>query len=310
MNIREGGNNLFISHQNADPDAIASLYMLWVRYGGTIGLPNPPDSMGRRLMEHLDMEPVIAPDPGDYELVVVVDTPDPRQLEPMVLPDEGVIVIDHHRVALWEREVIYEDRRSCAEIIYDMIKPEDLSSREATAMVAGMLSDTSNFRRADHLTFKTLWEVMSRSGVTVTQVRNILQRPRTYSEKICRLKGASRSTHERVNGYLIACSHVSSFESSVCNMLLLAGADIAFVASQRNDDILVSARVTSELVEEGFDLGLLFHRISSAFHGITGGGHPGAGVLRGKGDADDVLVSMLEETRALIQKEGLERLRD
>ncbi len=310
MNIREGGNNLFITHQNADPDAVASLYLLWKRYGGVFGLPNGPDSQGKRLMEYLEIDPVIDPDPQGYESVIVVDTPDPKQLEPLVLPDEGVTVIDHHRANLWERDVTYEDRKSCVEIIYDMVRHRDLSDKEAIAVIAGILSDTSNFRRGDQLTFKTLWEVMSRSEITINQVKKILQRPRSYSEKICRLKGASRSSHERVNGYLIAYSFVSSFESSVCNMLLFAGADVAFVASQRDDEILISARVRSELIEEGFDLGHLFNGVSKVCEGVTGGGHPGAGVIRGKGKVEDVLEQMVKGAKDQIHKEGLERGRD
>ncbi len=310
MDIREGVNNLFIAHQNADPDAIASLYLLWTRYEGVIGLPNGPDSRGKRLMKYLDIEPVVAPKFDDFDLVVVVDTPDPKQLEPMVLPDEGVMVIDHHQVNLWDRDIIYEDRKSCVEIIYDMIKPGELTDREAVAIVAGILSDTSNFRRGDHLTFKILWDVLSKSDITIDQVHNILQRTPSYSEKICRLKGASRSSHERVNGYLIAYSFVSSFESSVCNMLLLAGADVAFAASQRDDEILISARAKSELVEAGFDLGYLFNKVSQACDGISGGGHRGAGVLRGKGKVEDVLERMVEEAKSWIRKEGLERSRD
>lgn len=310
MELEEGGNYLFIAHQNADPDAIGSMYLLWSRYDGVIGLPNDPDSRGKRLVEYLEIEPVICPEIDGYDKIVIVDTPDPRQLEPITIPETGFIVIDHHQNNLWENDVIHEDRTSCVEMIYDMIEPDKISTKEAVAILAGILTDTSGLRRGDSFTFRTLSRIMSKTDVTIDLVQNILSRPRSYSEKICRLKGASRSYHSRVNGILICSSSVSSYESSVCNSLLNTGADVAFVASKKNDEILVSARVKSDLVENGFDLGIVFKKVTEVCKTVSGGGHQGAGVLRGKGDVKTVLDCLIKGAEEHILSMGIERSKD
>ncbi len=307
MYIPSGGDTLFLSHQNADPDAIGSLYILGSRYEGHIGLPDKPSAVGKRLAEYLELDYRVCPDVSVYEKIVVVDTPDPNQLNPIELEESDLLVIDHHKTNLWEREVFFRDRTSCAEIIYDIIEPSELTEKEGVALLAGIIADTSNLRRGDSLTFKTLSEIMSLSNVTIEQVLSILSSKRSYSENICRLKGAKRSSFQKANGYIVAYSKVSSYESSVCKMLLSAGADVAFVASQRGNDVLISARAKSELLKKGFDVGKIFKNTSESFKGLSGSGHPGAGVIQGEGDAENSLSYIVDKALEMIRESGIEK---
>ncbi len=305
--IRPGLKTLFLSHQNADPDAIGSLYFLHNRYGGEVALPNSPDRKGKPLAEYLEFEYQFPPLKEDYEQYVVVDTPTPSQLDPISVPTKKAVLIDHHTTNGWDVDIIKEDKTSCAEIIYDMVSPKTLSKDEGIALIAGILTDTSGLRRANVDTLRTLAEMMELSGVAISEVYSIISSQRTYSEKICRLKGAERSKHVREKGFLIAYTYVSSFESSVSEMLLRVGADISFSGSQRSNEFLISCRSKNEVINRGVDMGKLFHRLTEKEDNISGGGHPGAAVLKGKGDVEEYMEKLVRRTRAVIKEKGISK---
>lgn len=313
MDFFEGKKTLFLSHQNADPDAVGCLYFLRNRYGGIIGLPDEPDKRGKRLANFLEMDYSICPSPAEYEQVVVVDTPDPKQLEPIPVIEEKTIVIDHHKSNRWDEwdiQLIYKDRGSCAEIIYEMVEPEDMTEKEVFALTAGILTDTSYLNRADERTFRILAELFSHSEITISQVKKELFKRRTYSEKICRLKGAKRSSFEKVNGYLIAYTKVNSFESSACDILLKAGADVAFSVSERDEGIIISGRTRDSMLKLGMDLGAMMKVISSTKENTSGGGHPGAAVFKGNCDSDKVLRELIAKVTEEIKVKGWYRRKD
>ncbi len=303
--IRPGLKTLFLSHQNADPDAIGSLYFLQKRYGGDVVLPNSPDRKGKPLAEYLNLRYKLPPLTEDYEQYVVVDTPTPTQLDPISIPLEKAVIIDHHPTDGWEVEVHKEKRTSCVEIIYDMVAPEKLSKDEGIALIAGMITDTSGFRRATVDTFRTLADIIELSGASISEVYDTISSRRTYSEKICRLKGAERSLHVRESGLLIAYTYVSSFESSVSDMLLRTGADISFSGSQRDENFLISSRVRNDIIKMGVDMGQLFNELAKEFDNVSGGGHPGAAVLKGKGEVEEFTERLVRRTRAMIKERDI-----
>ncbi len=305
--IRPHLKTLFLSHQNADPDAIGSLYFLQNRYDGDVALPNPPDRKGKPLAEYLCMEYILPPLREEYEQYVILDTPNPSQLEPINPPEEKTIIIDHHPVDGWGREIYSEDRTSCAEIVFDMEDPDVLARDEGIGLLAGILTDTSGFRRGDSKTFRTTATIMERSGADIQDVYQVISSKRTYSEKICRLKGAERSSHIRENGFLIAYTFVNSFESSVCEMLLGAGADISFSGSQRGDDFLISSRGRNDLIRYDLDLGRMFHNLADEHENIYGGGHYGAAVLKGEGDVTEYMKLVVDGSRDMIKEKEVSR---
>ncbi len=308
MEFEKGIPTLFLSHQNADPDAIGSLNFLKSRIGGEIALPDAPDSTGKRLVNYLDIKYTLNPDFSEYEQGIVIDTPDPEQLKPIELDGiEKLIVIDHHPTNHWDGKIIYEERTSCAEIVFDLLKPDKLSKKEAIGLMAGMITDTSHFKRADPLTFRTAADILEKGGISLQQVTDIIKEDRRYSEKISRLKGAKRSKYLEINGYLIAYTKVSSFESSVSNLLLIAGADISFTASQRDDKFLISGRAKEELTKSGIDVGKILKTIGDTKEGVSGGGHLGAAVLKGTGEVDEFLDECVDCAVNEIREQGLNR---
>ncbi len=311
MRIKKGLSTLFLSHQNADPDAVGSIFFLKNRIGGDIGLPDPPDEVAKRLVEYFSMEYTLEPDLSKYEQIIVIDTASREQLRPIEIDDvEDLIVIDHHSSNHWKHDVIFQKRTSCAEIVYDLIHPEEITEKEAVGLLAGIMTDTSHFRRADFQTFRIASEIMEKSSVKVEQVANIIEKERSYSEKICRLKGIQRSDYIEVNGYLVAYTRVKVFESSVSNLLLNAGADIGFTGSKRDGMFLISGRVDADLVDSGIDIGKIFKDIAASETEVSGGGHEGAAVLKGIGDCDKYLEKCVDHAVDHIRKKGLGRAKD
>jgi nanoRNase/pAp phosphatase (c-di-AMP/oligoRNAs hydrolase) len=94
------------------------------------------------------------------------------------------------------------------------------------------------------------------------------------SEKIARIKGATRTKHYKVNNQIFTFSYTSSYESSLARALINLGADFALtVASQEDKETRISMRCTKAFVEKNnINLGDIANRFTSIFPG-TGGGH-------------------------------------
>ena len=108
------------------------------------------------------------------------------------------------------------------------------------------------------------------------------------SERVANMKCIGRSKFERVGDMIVATSYGGSFEASGCRALMAAGADVAFVSSQRDDNFRLSARATQEMVRRGINLGEIIKGIG--YETTTdGGGHDGAAGLSGIGDVEAML---------------------
>ena len=83
-------------------------------------------------------------------------------------------------------------------------------------------------------------------------------------------------------------SRVSTFEASAERSLLICGADIVFIGSNRKGDLRISARAKPHILGMGIHLGEFMSRIG-AETGNQGGGHDGAAGINGKGNVDQVL---------------------
>jgi len=285
MEIKENKKTLFLIHQHADPDAVGSSYFLSQIFSGDVASPTPPSRLGKTLSSFLDLDVQRTVDFKNYEQIVVLDTSNPSQLEPLVIPKDKdiTLVIDHHLSNSWEDdiELHFEDRTSCSEIVYDMVKKEDLTEKEGIALISGILTDTSFLKRGDSRTFLSLGEILEKSGVSIQAVKGVLYESRSYSEKIARLKGGKRSSFTEVDGVIIAHTEIGAFEGSVTSYLLKGGADIAFCLnrSKKKNALRISGRASEKLVKKGMDVGKIFTDLSKKRKNMDGGGHPGAAVL-------------------------------
>ena len=160
--LRGSSTLLIVMQDNPDPDAIAASAALKelakrsvgvtcsVAYGGTIGRAE-----NRELAHYLGFtfHPFRQIDPGQFDLIALVDTQPGTGNNPLsaeVLPD---IVIDHHPIRRATRRVPFTDVRSnygaTSTILWEYLSEAQIvpDLRLATALLYGIRSDTQDLGR-------------------------------------------------------------------------------------------------------------------------------------------------------------------
>jgi len=296
-------NILYLCHRNADPDALGSAFALKEAIGGTIGVIDGCDRVASQIAKQLNIEYVLNP-ADDYDLVVVVDTSTLTQLNGFQL--KNYAVIDHHATTSLNDNAVFflhRNRSSTAEIVLRVLNSmgAPIKRRTAFALIAGILTDTGNFKHASADSFRAVAELIELSGIEYGEVMDVISSiPQDVSMRIAFLKAAQRAVIEKVDEWIIVTSQVSSFSGSAASNLVLVGADVAFVASKTDDVVKVSARARKYAINAGVNLARLMEEISAKFKG-TGGGHEGAAGMDAYGDPDSILASCVEHARASLR---------
>lgn len=295
------GRKLVLIHGNADPDAFGSAFALRSSFPDVdICAPGGLDRLAKVVAKNFRYEPLTFADREQYDTIIVLDTSSPEQLGEMNNHDESWIVIDHHaRSDKWYPSQYYcdETKRSCAELIYNLLVEADVTiSKEAgLSLLTGMLTDSGHFHYATPALLKCFSDVLLAAGVEIDEVFDLTDIESDVSERIAVLRGGQRLRFDRVGQNIVAISLGSSFESSVCKGMLQLGADISFVASQRDEMFRLSARARPEMVRAGLHLGKLLEDVGKETTG-EGGGHPGAAGLTGVGDAEAMANICMSKT--------------
>ena len=296
------GRKLIVVHGNADMDALGSAYALRCAFpDADIFAPSGLDRVTKMVAEKLDIAVLDDADPADYDLTVVVDTssPDLFQREGFSIPDDTLIIDHHAPTGKWEGKDYHCDpeRTSCCEIAYSIIKaagkvPDRTSG---LAILGGILTDGGHFQFADNECLKTFAEVMEVCDIPMDEAMLLVRAPMNMSERQAALKAAGRSRFERVGDMIVAVSFSTSYEAASCRALLAAGADVAFIGSQREDQFRVSGRATQEMVRRGVKLDEIMGELSGETF-TDGGGHGGAAGITGTGDAEAMCHMCLQKT--------------
>lgn len=284
-------------HGNADMDALGSAYAIARCFPGcAIFAPDGLDRVSK--MVAAKTETAVREGSGEgFDMRVAVDTSSPEQLLDPDIPVD--VVIDHHRPSgRWDRVplmVCDEDRTSCCEMVKDLIDLAgvDMPRDAALMLMGGMLTDSGHFQFAKPDMLVAFSELMSRHGIGMDEAMGLVQSETSISERIAMLKCMGRVRFERVGQMLVATSCAGSFEASCCKALLNAGADIAFVGSQRDEAFRISARATLDAVRRGVDLGDIVSRVGAETD-TDGGGHDGAAGISGIGDVEAMLMMCME----------------
>jgi len=306
--LDSGGRTLVLLHGNADPDALASAFAVMQCFPGiVICVPGGLDRMSKLMASALGIETV--EDCGDMERdrTLVLDTSGPEQLVEAV-DLEGALVVDHHaRNPKWEALAsVYhcdESKSSCSEIVYEMLRTagKDLPRDAAVALMLGILTDTGNFKFAKPGALRTFADLMQSRDIEMDEVTGVFVAGSDVSERVSQLKGAQRLRFWKVGENIVAISHGSAFEASVCKALLSVGADVSYVGSQRDERFRISGRATQAIVRRGLHLGRLMNGVGlETANG--GGGHPGAAGITGTGDVEAILNMLAEETVRAIKR--------
>ncbi len=295
-----GKTIVLTTHKNADPDALASilvLYHILKQQKNTVYVVVPEgfNEVSKRIIEEVKpcievMDPLILMQ-GLYSLVdyvVIVDTSSSVQLGMLssILSKIETIVIDHHRYGDLRYKASYSyidpEFRSNSELVFQLVDEHYLLERiHYTLLLAGILYDTRRFIHITPRTFTIVSKILLRGG-DYHYALKLLQKKMDYSERIARLKAAQRMIFRNCKGYIVAVSHVGAFEASAANAIIELGADLAVIYSIRKKLVRVTIRSSRRFYEEtGISLARdLAPLIAEMIKGV-GGGHDTAASIEG-----------------------------
>jgi len=298
---------VLLCHHNADPDAVGAAFAFSIllerlrpELSIEIAAAQGPSKLSKSMLKALPVKLTEQPHIKEASLIVLLDTNTIQQLgewsKRVKTSNSPLIVIDHHashpeteRIATML--VADEEASSTCEIVYRFFKEAEveITEVEAKALFLGIAFDTRHFVMAKSTTLKIVADLID-SGVNVEETLSLLSLPMEYSERIARLKASRRVKLMKIQGWLIALSHVSAYQASAARALIGLGAHVAIVAGQRGDTIQVSLRSSQNFHEKtGIHLGSdVAKPLGEYLHGM-GGGHSVSAGANGVGDVEATL---------------------
>lgn len=300
-----------ISHANADPDALASSIAIRsivesvTNYRPPIIFPSGISKVSKRVLDYAKVnvnfyEEII----DNIKALIIVDTATLSQFgalcNDVIQFKDRIFLIDHHLPSIELTRLCYgsiiKEEVATSVIVYEISREirVKLPKTELFLILSGILFDTRRFMVASSTALRVASEIVE-SGVSYTTVINSLQQEMDVSERIARLKAAKRARFYRFDDWIVAVTNVSSFEASAARALIGLGADVVFVASEKDGTVRVSARCTNSFYEKtGISVGYQVLRRVAEILGGSGGGHHLAGGATVSGNSETVLEKCLE----------------
>lgn len=299
-----------ITHVNPDPDAVASAVFAKLllekisQIRPVIIFPEGPSKISKKLLSRLSLNvPFTLEPPNTINAAVVIDTPSSTQLssfaELVVSLGSRVLVIDHHASGgdlvskacyrVWRPEV------ACTVILVELLTQAKIKidGALATLGIAGIIYDTARFQRATPQSLRAVARLMEMGGAYDIALSS-LQEPASVSERIARLKAASRVSIVQVGNIIVAGTYVASHEAAAARALLGLGADVAVVVGGKRGELRVSMRASRDFVTlTGLSLGRDIVPLLTDILGGEGGGHDTSAGFNAEGDPQRALSSIL-----------------
>lgn len=296
------GKVIVLCHHNADPDALGAAQGVKALVKALTGsepiivIPDDASVLSRRIASTLGIE-LYETTAQAADTYIVVDTGSLNQLGGWEIPlketDARIVFIDHHLPDsdMYELSTLYlvdPDASSASELVYRLYMHYDVKPSEITsiALLAGIAYDTKHFSMGGPETFQIISSLLEKVG-NVSRIKELLSISFKHSEKIARLRAGQRAEIEVVEDWVLAFSHLGSFQSSGARALLSMGADAAVVVGEDKGTLRASLRSKNQfhrLTE--IHLGEMVGILASRFNG-SGSGHPTAAGFNGEGGIED-----------------------
>ncbi len=318
--VKTSRSILILCHQNADPDAVCSAYLLArllrrVRRGLRV-IASSPDGVSRvsgRVLKHLRFQVAEKVDPTEFDAIITVDTNTLEQLgslkEPVEKSRRPLIIIDHHAVHPDTRKratmlVVDDEATSACEVVYDFYRAMRvrLTKREALAAFLGLAYETGHFAIATTRSLRLVCKLLG-YGVDGTKALNIIRIPMDNSERIARMKSARRMNWDSIDGWIVATTTVGSFHASVARSLIGLGAHLAIVGGEKEAGVTLSFRSTSEFFSgTNFHLGRDLATVLGQVMNGAGGGHSTAAGATVQASLEEALRKSVELFRVYVNR--------
>lgn len=305
------GRVLLFCHHNADPDAVCAAYAMQgliktmdASASAEIALPGGSSSLSKRVMETLGIQASEDFSLEGADALVFLDTATLNQLEDwreaVVSSGAPKVFIDHHAtnaetLSIATLHIVDERASSTCEIVHRLYDQFNVAPSPvvAKALLAGMAFDSKRFTVGTEATFDSVSRLLEIDG-PLEDVIDLLRPVKKRSERIAVLKASQRMKLHTVGDWIIATSHLSSFQASAARALLLLGADLAIVVGNDKRKLRVSMRSTERFHKEtsihlGRDIAI---PLGEEFEG-AGSGHSTAAGVNGTGTPDKLVTRAL-----------------
>jgi bifunctional oligoribonuclease and PAP phosphatase NrnA len=311
---------LLLCHRSADADAICSAYALQGLLKRflpdvvfEIGCPQGVNKPAKQLFEHLPITVNLKPNIESAETIVLLDMNTVEQLDEVadVIKKSPApkIVIDHHAPnaeTMQICKVCLVDEKAAAncELIYRLFSQAEAEPNlnEAKALFVGIAFDTRHFALANSPTFEIIAKLVA-TGIDAQTTLALFAMPIDPSERVAKLKACKRAKIVKVEGWIIALSHVSAYQAPAAKALVDLGAHMAVVAGRKNGQVELSLRCSRQFNElAGVHLGVDIATPLGEFLGGVGGGHAMASGVSGKGEIQQALKQCLVLVKQKIAK--------
>lgn len=312
-----------MGHQNADPDAVCSMIAFSRLYKeinpeGTFTLmADDLSRLSKQVLDVFELKDEILEKPGtDYDLIILLDTNSRLQLgtdfQDIPNDPEMTIVIDHHEPnpdvgTIAENRIVRSDRFSTCEILVDIFEEMEISIdyNIANLLLTGILFDTRRFIYTDLQTFQIAIKLLNSGADYEKCVKSLQIRP-NRSERIARLKAASKARVHLFGEWVIASSKINAFEASACRGLIEMGADVAIIGGRPGKEkVRLSSRSTRDFYDTtNINLGTDVMEPLGAIIGGKGGGHANAAGANGKKDLNSALDRAVDLIRIAVEKQS------
>jgi phosphoesterase RecJ-like protein len=243
---------------------------------------------------------------GTFDLVVLLDSNSIQQVgvpfEQYLSDPSRVVIIDHHAddpdiLSISENAIVRSDRYSTCELLVDIYGElgVQITPRIANLLLTGMLFDTRRFFYADRYTFDSASLLIGWGADYPLCIQSLIIRA-DRSERIARLKAASRVQLHQIGQWLVVTARVGAFEASACRGLIDLGADVAIVGGKPAKDVVrISSRSTNEFYQStGISLGTDIMAPIGDIIGGKGGGHANAAGANGVKERKAALAKAVE----------------
>ena len=221
------------------------------------------------------------------------------------------IIIDHHAPSPETMEIckvcmVDEKAAANCELVYRLFGQAEVEPNlnEAKALFVGIAFDTRHFALANSPTFEILAKLVAK-GIDAQQTLALFALPIDSSERMAKLKACKRAKIVKIEGWIVALSHVSSYQAPAAKALVDLGAHMSAVAGKKEGKVELSLRCTRQFNENaGVHLGVdIAAPLGEYLHGV-GGGHAMASGVSGKGEIQDALKKCLALLRQKIAKKA------
>ncbi|NHJ04947.1 MAG: hypothetical protein EAX90_08995 [Candidatus Heimdallarchaeota archaeon] len=285
-----------IGHTSADPDSIASAYgveFIMRNFHPKARIDVLVDGISdptKELITYYNSE-FSSEANNNYDLIIIVDVNVPNQLgvfKDFVLSfnKNDIVIIDHHAISDLATDYsnfvfIDDERTSASEIICELIFELKLkpSVQLLTILLSGIIYDSRRFYSMNKNLLKILEKIFD-FNVNYDLAVKLVQRDYENSERIARLKCASRLQIQKIHGWQIAWSRIGSHEGSCARSILDLGADVAIIYSKRKKETRLNVRASHAFyLETQVHFGRDIMSILGKEYNGDGGGHSTAAAL-------------------------------